>query len=243
MKTKESGQRGLGRLIASLLVLEVVLQTVPIVVLGAAIDWPASLDEPASVNLPLITEQQGAVVLGYGSYLLYSVLILPLAFLLYFLLKESEAAPPLLAIAVGFGVISALARSLGIVRWLLLMPVLAGIYLDSGTNDATRQTVSVVYEAFNSYAGGVGEILGVGLFGSAFFGLVSAAMIRSAQFPSWIGYAGLAVAGLLAVGALELFGVDPGLFITVSVTALQLWMLALAVVLFFQSRRSAGRVS
>ncbi len=243
MEEKESEQRGLGRVVALLLVLEVILQTVPVIVLGAAIGWPASLDEPASVNLPLILEQQGAVILGYGSYLLYSVLILPLAFLLYFVLKERESSSPLLAVAVGFGVISALARSLGIVRWLLLMPALAGAYLDPQTDDATRQTISVVYDAFNAYAGGVGEILGVGLFGSAFFGLVSAAMIRSSRFPAWIGYTGLVVAAFLAVGALELFGVDPGLFITVSVAALQLWMLALAVVLFFRSRRSAGRVS
>lgn len=243
--TKAEGQRtaGLYRLTALLLVLEFVLFFVPVVVLGAAIDWPASLDEPASVNLPLIVEQRGAVILGYGIYLLYSVLILPLAFLLYFVLKERDSSSPLLAIAVGFGVISALARSLGIVRWLFMMPVLAEIYLDPATNDATRQTISVIYDAFNSYAGGIGEILGVGVFGAALFGLVSLAMIRSGNFPSWIGYAGLVVAALLAAGFLEVFGLDVGPFITISVTALQLWMLALAGVLFLRSRRSAGRVS
>lgn len=155
-------------------------------------------------------------------------------------LTENPSSP-LLTAAVGFGVISAVARSLGIIRWLFLMPVLARIYLDPQTDSATRQTVSVIYDAFNAYAGGVGEILGVGLFGGAFFGLISVAMIRSARFPSWIGYAGLAVAALLAVGALGLFGLDVGSFIPVSVTALQLWMLVLAVLLFFRSRRSAGR--
>ena len=195
------------------------------------------------MNLPLIVEQRGAVILGYGSYLLYSILILPLAFLLYFLLKERGASSPLLAVAVGFGVVSALARSLGIVRWLFMMPVLADIYLDPGSSEATRQTVSVVYDVFNAYAGGVGEILGVGLFGAALFGLVSVVLVRSPEFPDWIGYTGLVAAALLLVGALEIFGLDVGLFITISVTALQLWFLALAVVLFFRSRRSAERVS
>ena len=243
MEANESKGQGLYRLTALLLVLEVILQTVPIIVLGAAIGWPASLDEPASVNLPLITEQRGAVILGYGSYLLYSILILPLAFMLYFLLKEREASSPLLAVAVGFGVISALARSLGIVRWLFMMPVLADIYLDPESGEATRQTVSVVYDAFNAYAGGVGEILGVGLFGAALFGLVSVALVRSPEFPNWIGYTGLVAAALLFVGVLEIFGLDVGPFIAISVTALQLWFLALATVLFFRSRRSAGRVS
>lgn len=242
--TRERVGIGLMRATALLLILEVILQTVPIVVLGATIDWPASLDEPASVNLLLITEQRGAVILGYGSYLLYSILILPLAFLLYRVLSDREApASTLLAIAVGFGVVSALARSLGIVRWLFMMPVLAGIYLDPNASGATREAVSVTYESFNAYAGGVGEILGVGLFGAALFGLVSVAMVRSARFPSWIGYAGLVVAALLATGVLEVFGVDLGPFITVSVTALQLWMLALAVVLFRSRRWSSRRAA
>ena len=243
MEAKWSKGQGLYRLTALLLVLAVILQTIPLLILGAAINWPASLDEPAGVNLPLIVEQRGAVILGYGSYLLYSILILPLSFLFYFLLKERGASSPLLAIAVGFGVISSLARSLGIVRWLFMMPILADIYLDPESSEATRQTVSIVYDAFNAYAGGVGEILGVGLFGAVLFGLVSVALVRSPEFPNWIGYTGLVTAALLLMGVLEIFGLDIGLFITVSVTALQLWMLALAVVLFFRSRRSAGRVS
>ena len=137
----EKADRTFLTLTALLLVLEFVLLTATIVVLGAAIGWPASLDEPASVNLPLITEQRGAVILGYGSYLLYSILILPLALLLYRVLGDRDGSSPstLLAIAAGFGVASALARSLGILRWLVLMPVLAELYLEPGTGAATRR--------------------------------------------------------------------------------------------------------
>ena len=157
MEKNEREDGAIAAVTAMVLVLEVFLQATALVVLGAAIDWPASLDEPASVNLPLITENRGAVILGYGSYLLYSILILPLAFLLYRVLAGRRTpASPLLAIAVGFGVVSALARSLGIVRWLLMMPVLAGIYLDPNASSTTRKAVSVTYEAFNAYAGGVG---------------------------------------------------------------------------------------
>ena len=226
---------------ALLLVLEFLLLTAALVVLGAAINWPASLDEPASVNLPLITEQRGAVLVGYGAYMLYSVLVLPLGMLLYRVLADHEApASPLLSVAVGFAAVSALARSLGIARWFVLMPALADRYLDPSTSEATRETVSVTYDAFNAYAGGVGEVLGVGLFGGIFFGLVSVALVRSERFPAWIGYAGLAVAALLLAGVLEVFGLDLGPVLTLSVTALQLWMLALAVVLL-RARRSDRR--
>ena len=98
-------------------------------VLNSAINWPASLDEPARVNLPIVLEQQGAVVVGYGAYLAYSLLILPLSVMLYFLLKERGSSSPLLAVAAGVGIISALARALGISRWLFLMPLLAEAYV------------------------------------------------------------------------------------------------------------------
>jgi hypothetical protein len=228
---------------ALLLVLEFLLLTAALVVLGVAINWPASLDEPANVNLPLITEQRGAVLLGYGAYMLYSVLVLPLGMLLYRLLAEREgSASPLLTVAVGFAAVSALARSLGILRWFILMPVLAEMYLDPGASEATRETVSLIYDAFNAYAGGVGEVLGVGLFGGLFFGLVSVALVRSRRFPAWIGYAGVIVAALLLAGVLEAFGLDLGPVLTVSVTALQLWMLALAIVLL-RARRSSRRAA
>ena len=137
------------RLTALVLICEFLLMTATIVILGAAINWPASLDEPASTVLPAITERRGAVLLGYGAYMLYSVLFLPLAVLLYYVLRKPWAPSPLLTIAVGFGVVSALARALGIVRWLVLMPFLAKVYLDPGASDATRRSVSLLYEAFN----------------------------------------------------------------------------------------------
>jgi hypothetical protein len=43
-------------------------------VLGAAINWPDSLGDPASVDLPRLLENEVAVRIGYFSYLSYSVL-------------------------------------------------------------------------------------------------------------------------------------------------------------------------
>ena len=156
---------GLLRWTVAILVLEPLLMFAAFFVLNSAINWPASLDEPARVNLPIVLEQRGAVVVGYGAYLAYSLLILPLSVMLYFLLKERGSSSPLLAVAAGVGIISALARALGISRWLFLMPLLAETYVAPGTTEASRQAVEVVYDAFNEYAGGVGELLGVTLTG------------------------------------------------------------------------------
>ena len=78
------------RLTAILLIAQFVLMLAALFILGAAINWPASLDEPAAVNLPLILEQAGAVTLGYGSYFLSSLLLTPIALLVYALGREGD---------------------------------------------------------------------------------------------------------------------------------------------------------
>lgn len=234
---------GLLRLTILLLILEPILMYLAFFVLSSSIDWPGILDEPAAVNLPLIVENRGAVVLGYGAYLAYSLLILPLSVMLYFVLKDRGGSSPLLAVAAAVGIVSALARALGIVRWLFLMPVLAGLYLDPASGRATRDAVEVAYTAFNEYAGGVGELLGVSLTGAVWVGLTSVALLRSGRFPNWPGILGLLAAGLLLPGLLAVVGLDTGsLFAVIGGNVLLIWMLALAVVLF-RSRRAARRYS
>jgi hypothetical protein len=228
----------------ALLVLEPLLMYLAFFVLSGAIGWPASLGEPASVNLPLITEERGAVVLGYGVYLAYSLLILPLSVMLYFVVRKDREASPLLAVAVAVGVVSALARALGIGRWLFAMPFLAEIYLDPSSGEATREAISVAYVALNEYAGGVGELLGVSLTGAFWVGLVSVAMLRSGRFPRWLGFLGLLAGLLLLSGMLSVVGLDVGLISAViGGNVLLAWMLALAVVLFVRFRRSSRRAA
>ena len=231
--------RSLLRWTILLLVLEPVLMYAAFFVLSSSINWPASLDEPASVNLPLVTQERGAVILGYGVYLAYSLLILPLSVMLYFTLK-GRGASPLLAVAAGVGIVSALARALGIVRWLFLMPILAEIYGDPSSSPAAREAVEVAYAAFNEYAGGVGELLGVALTGALWVGLTSVALLRSGRFPRWLGLLGLLAADLLLPGLLSVAGLDVGsLFSVIGGNVLLIWMLALAVVLF-RNRRTPG---
>ena len=68
--------------VGAVLIVESLLLFVPVVILGSAIDWPASLSRPADVVLPLIAARSGAVTAGYFSYLVYSILFFPMAYLL-----------------------------------------------------------------------------------------------------------------------------------------------------------------
>lgn len=193
-------------------------------ILAPAIDWPASLDRPPAEILPLILEQAGPVFAGYLSYLIHALILIPLAVLLP---RALRMAPGLATATVVLGVLAGLAKALGILRWLFLMPGLAVAYADPAATDATREAVAVVYLAFNAYAGGVGEILGVGLFAGAFTILISVRLLRNGS--RGLGFAGLVAAALLLATLASVAGVESPVLLTLSGILWQFWTAALAV--------------
>lgn len=221
-----------------LLVLEGLLIYVPLVILGAAIGWPASLGEPASVNLPLLVSERPSVLFGYTVYLLYSVLFWPVSHLTAKLVSRGPGgdAQSLTQLASGFGVGSAVLRTLGIIRWLVPMQFLADLWVAPTTTDGTRETVSLLYETLNAYAGSVGELLGVSLFAALWAGLVSASILRTGALPRWLGGFGVVTTALLALPLLEIVGVDTVLLITASGVAFSLWLVAMGAVTLAQTR-------
>lgn len=216
----------LQRLTAALLIVEGLLIFVPLGVLGAAINWPASLGDPASRLLPALHANLAAVRLGYAVYLAYSLLFFPAGLLVARLIAGREALPPLLSLAVGLAALSTLARSLGILRWLSAMPALAALYVAPAASLEARAAVEVTYLTLNLYGGAVGEVLGVSLFAALWLLLVSLAILRQAAWPRWLGVLGCGAALLLALPVVEVFGLDLGPAVTVATTAVQLWFLA-----------------
>jgi hypothetical protein len=215
---------------AIFLIIEFVLIFAPLIILGASINWPASLDEPASVNLPLILDQYVAMMTGYSIYLVYSLLFWPMAYLTGRAIVISDTGNTIFRVATGFAVLSTLARALGIVRWLFAMPVLARLYTNPAATENLKNNISMVYEMLNAYAGGIGELLGVSLFASIWLVLISILLLRSSNWPNWLGYFGLIVAASLLMNLLEMIGIDMGAMITVSETLQHFWMLATAIV-------------
>ena len=213
-----------------LLIIEFLLIFVPLIILGAAINWPASLDEPAGVNLPLILEQYAAMMIGYSIYLVYSLLFWPMAYLTGRVIVGDDVENTLFRVAGGFAVLSVLARALGIVRWLFAMPVLAQLYTDPAASNESRASISVVYEMINAYAGGVGELLGVSLFAGIWLVLISILLIRAVDWPNWLGYFGFVAAASLFLNLLEAIGIDMGPMISISETLFHFWILATAIV-------------
>lgn len=224
--TSRSG-RGSSGAAAELLIVQFVTMWGAFFILAPAIDWPASLDEPPAVILPLILDQSGAVFAGYLSYLIHALALIPCAILLRDALRLEGS---LGRTVVTFGVLAGFAKALGITRWLFLMPGLAATYTDPTATTGTREAIAVVYEAFNAYAGGLGELLGVGLFAGVWTIAISVAVLRR----GWrmVGYFGLGAAVLLLSTLLSMVGIENPILLTLSGVVWQFWTLALAITIW-----------
>ena len=201
---------------------------VPVIVLGAAIGWPASLDEPATVIMPLILDQQVAVQFGYLVYLAYSVLFFPAIALIGRVIGDS----PTTRLSTVFAAISTVARSIGIIRWLTVLPALAVAYAAEPT-----AAIAIAFDAINSYGGGIGELLGVSAFGALAIALTSVSIARSGTLPKWLAAFGFVAAIALMLPWLELLGIDLGAILSISVTVVQLWFFAMGFALMSLARR------
>jgi hypothetical protein len=210
-------------IVGGLVIAEAALLFVPLAILGAAISWPDSLDFAPSEALPLIFEQVGQVQLGYGIYLIYSLawaLIGPA--IAWVALGRDKQVGPLFVTAVGLICASALARTIGIIRWLTASIILAESY---GTaTPETQQTIDLIQSAVNAWGGAVGEILGVSLFTVGWLVVVSLIILRSDGLPKILGWAGLIVAPILASPVIELFGMEASIF--ASTLSIHLWLFA-----------------
>ncbi len=167
---------------------------IPIIVLGRAIGWPASLSSPAGVVLPAIHDNAGAVLLGYWSYLAVSLLMIPLVFAFRAWAGERGTGGWWLDALTFVGAAAAILKMLGIVRWLSVMPALAREHAAAG--DATRSAIELTYRAMNAYAGSVGELLGVQLASGMW--LVGAGIVLTSIGRGALG-AGALLAGTLFV--------------------------------------------
>lgn len=216
-----AGQAGSGRALGALLIVEGLLALAPLAVLGPAIGWPASLDQPAAQQLAAIARAPDALALGYGLYLLYSVLVAPLMIALAARCCGGLQHPLALTVA-AFGALSALARSIGILRWLTVMPELAGAHVDA--DPAARGQIERLFDALNAYGGGIGEVLGVSLFMALSLGLLAIGALRTRALPRGLAVGGLVTALALAALVLPHLRIDLPMPVAAAVTLLSLWM-------------------
>jgi hypothetical protein len=211
-------------LLALFLLVVAVLSFAPVAILGSAIGWPASLRNPASVQMTAIAANAGAVTLGYGLYALYSLAIVPVAVVVAW--RANALRGPWAALIIAFASLSALARLIGILRWLTVMPVLAKHH--AGADAATQANTELVFTALNAYGGGIGELLGVALFGGLWLLIAMIAALRNAQLPIWLMAFGLVSAILQLALFLPALSLTSPVPVAAAVSVFVVWLIAFA---------------
>jgi len=211
------------RALGALLIVDALLSFAPVAILAPAIGWPASLGRPAAEQLAAIAAAPGAVSTGYGLYLLYSILVAPVMIALAMRLKGGLASPLGMTVA-AFATLSTLARAIGILRWLTVMPALAAAH--AAADPAARAQIELVFNAVTTYGGGIGEVLGVSLFMALAVGALCIGALAGGGLPRWLASFGLVAALGLAALALPVFGGPAIMPVAAAVSLLSIWMLA-----------------
>lgn len=231
--------RGLRVLTGALLIFTPVAFNVFFTLLSVTFEYPDILREPTGYVLRSFDAGGSALVAIWYGFMLTAVLFVPLAVMVHRALARRDT--PYMAVATAFGVVAGVVQFLGLVRWPFLVPYLADTYLDPASSGATRESVAVVFQAFNQYAGvGVGENLGY-LFTGLWTALVALAMFGAPlPFRRWLALLGMLAAVGIVVGMLEPAGFEPAA--DVVVVAYILWSVWLALFgIFLLLPRSIGQ--
>jgi hypothetical protein len=137
----------------------------------------------------------------------------------------------------GAAAVSALARAIGILRWLTGSAVLAEAYARPGLSPEGRAAIEAMQAAINAWGGAIGEALGVAAFAAIWAIATSILILRDRRLPLWAGLTGLLAGVLVAMPGLDLFGIAPPVSIVLSTTGLQLWFMALGLLFLWRALR------
>ncbi|MGL5816944.1 MAG: DUF4386 family protein [Phycicoccus sp.] len=179
-----------------LLLASAVLAATGAILLGAVFDWPAVLDQPGTVALPMFAEAEGAIRLGFTLELLSSLVLVPAAIGLRHALGRggSERRDVAARIVAMFGIAGALFQMLGWVRWPVAVPGLSERFADPAADEVSRAATAAAYDVLNAYAGGaVGEFLGW-LFQAPWAIGVPLLALAVVGVPRWFAWVGVLAA-------------------------------------------------
>ena len=143
-------------------------------------------------------------------------------------------------LSIGFGALAGLVQGLGLLRWVILVPMLAGHYTDPAATDIDRVVTTGLFDFANQYLGaGVGEHVGY-MFTAVWTALIATLLMRDHRVIALSGYAiGLGI----AFGLLEPFGVAlAGPVVAIAFSLWAVWTLAVGIMTLRGSRAGFARV-
>jgi hypothetical protein len=225
-----------GILAGSTLVGFLVLANVAYAYLSANFDYDDILREPVATILQRFAAGGPGLVLAWAAFAWSALIFVAAACLVGIALAERDGKA--IWIFTAAGAASGLIQSVGLFRWVFVVPSLADAYIAPDAGPAEQAAVIQTFRALNQYGGvALGEHLGQILLVAWTIGVVAACWRRGGAL-KWTSLIGIVTIPLWLIGQTELFAtVIPQMpVLEVTPIAFMLWMvwlLALAVALAF----------
>lgn len=193
-------------------------------------DYPDILRQPAADVLTRFAAAGADLHLYWYAMFAAALGLIPAALGLAAL--RAKDSPYLAALAGGLGTVAGLVQAMGLLRWVMLVPVLAAHYVAPGATDVDRALALSGFETANAYLGmGVGEHMGY--FFTALWTLVVSLLV----WERWraMALAGFVIAAGVAAGMAEPFGMPlAGTINALSFTLWSVWALVLGVMVLWR---------
>lgn len=195
------------KIIGLLLVFGAIAVFVPYTILTVIFDYPDILRQDAGVVLTRFHAGGSQMIWVWWAF---AVSGLPLLVAYILLGQYLESKWRWAKVATTLGIISGIAQIVGLLRWTFVVPVLANSFVNAD-NEATKETVKVVFQAVHQFGGVLlGEHIGQ-LFTIAWTVMMSAAFSKLKLMPKWVNWLGYISGAIYLLAQAELFAtVMPG---------------------------------
>ena len=186
-----------------LFVVGAVVVNIPYALLISNFNYPDILREPAGVVLTKFAEGGSGLIY---TWLFFALAGLPLLFATIMLGKLwKNTSNVLVSLATTFGVIALVAQLIGLLRWVFVVPILAGNYVASGATEAMQTASIVAFQTVNQFGGVLlGEYVGQ-LFSIISMLLFSILIYKKKLLKSWVAWLGFVASAIYLLAQTELF--------------------------------------
>lgn len=220
----------ISKLTGLLLILLPVAFNVVFFLLQRNFEYPDILRKPTDYILRRFNEGGTQLIATWYAFAFTGVLFIPVAILVH--QTFASEGTPYMTLATTIGVLAGLVQFFGLIRWTFLVPYLAKAYFEQDATQATRDSITVVFQAFHRYAGvAIGEHLGY-LLTSIWTALIALAVTQSPLLSTWLGWIGFLPAIGIFIGLFEEAGFKAaGAINAISYILWSLWLIIVGIVL------------
>lgn len=146
------------RIAATLLAVHAVVLVSAFFALAACFEFPDVLRQPPLRILELFRANQGVVQTTYYVFTMTGLTFILMAIAVHEALRERSGSWGRFALIAG--ILAGLTQAIGFIRWVWLVPTVAGIATDPHASPASQDAALVVFESMHQFAGvSVGENL------------------------------------------------------------------------------------